>query len=309
MKLVTVSLLGTAAALAASGAMAADVLPPVISPVVAAAPPSSGCTVAGYVDAFGAVGWGNEWQYDLPEYETVWRELGFGGAGRAAIQCKPRFSIQLDAWAEHWEGVEQEIDYGDPIGPPEYFSSTTMGIGTHLTFHAGNFAVGTLLSVGAVADWGTFGTAALEAAFNAPKFRVQGQAGATFALLGDAASYDALDYYAQIVAAFYPKPNVSFSATFGGDIYSDNDPWFGWTVNWGGRIEFQPMQKHFSIYVAYQGWYWRDGPGVDPDLYAGIEHVVGIGIRFLAGAPTVRAMDEQVGLADYNATYGLTFPR
>jgi len=288
-------------------AMAADPILPAISPIVAA--PAPRCTIAGYVDVFAGFGWGNEWQTDLPEYEWVWRELGFGGAGRAAIQCSPRFSLQLDSWVEHWVGVEQEIDYGVPLGEPEYFSETWMGIGTHLTFHAGGFAAGAMASIGAVAGWGTFGTVAAEAAFNADRFRFQGQAGMTMGLTGDAAAFDVRDYYGQIVGAFYPRPNLSLSATIGGDVYSDNDPWLGWQVNWGARVELQPGERPFSVYVAYQGWYWRDGPGNDPDLYTGIEHLGAVGVRFLVGAPTLRAMDEQVGFADYNAIYGATFRR
>jgi hypothetical protein len=307
MNLVKTLLLAAAGSMIAGAASAADALPPILSPITAA--PTPGCDVAGYVDAFAGYGWWNEWQTDLPEYEWVWRELGFGGAGRAAIQCAPRFSIQLDAWAEHWSGVGQEIDYGVPIGSPVYFSSTWLGVAAHLTVHFGGFAAGLLLSVGSVADWGTFGTVAAEAALNTEKIRLQGQAGFTMALFGDAALINARDYYAQLVAAFYPRPNMSFAATFGADFYQDDDPWVGFAFNWGARVELQPVQRHVAFYLAYQGWFWRDGPGNDPDLYTGIEHVGALGIRFLIGAPTLREMDEQVGLADYNAIYGPTFRR
>ena len=191
-----------------------------------------------------------------------------------------------------------------------------MGIATHLTYQGGGFLAGALVSVGAVAYSsplslgqlpGTFANIALEAAFNSPNLGVQGQVGYTRALFGPSAGLGATDWYAQAVGAFYPSPNMSLTGTLGVDFYQDTLPWFRRSLNWGAKVEFKPQSLPVSFYLAYQGWHWGADVDTTFDAWYGWEHTIRVGLRFLVGAPTLRALDEAVGLADYNAIYGAAF--
>ena len=291
-------------AVLAGGALAADPAPVIPLPVVAA--PEQRCDVVGYVDAYVGAGFGYEF---IPPDSTegiLWADIAFGGAGRASIRCTPRFSIQLDAWGDHWTGQYAGYDDGGPY-EPAYFDETTLGIGTHLTFHAGNFLVGPLASVGAVADFGTFVNVGIEAALNLPQFRVDAQVGFTPAVIGPAAAISARDVYAQVGATFYPSPNFSIGANVGVDFYNDTMPWFRRTLSWGAKIEFSPQALPIAFYAGYEGWHWGAGFDTDFDDLYGWEHNFRVGLRFMVGADTLRELDEAVGLIDENPIYGQAF--
>jgi len=290
--------------LIAGGAQAADPIPIVALPSVEPAPR---CDTAGYVDAYVGAGYGRVFNPGNPDFGALWGDVAFGGAGRAAIQCSPRFSLQLDAWGDRWEGYWAYYDDAGPYSEPEYFERTTLGIGTHLTLHTGRFLVGPLASIGSVANVGTFANVGIEAAFNTERMRFEGQIGFTPALLGPAAAVDARDFYAQIGAAFYVRPNFSISANVGGDLYSDTSTWYRRTLSWGAKIEFSPRSMPVAFYVGYEGWHWGEGFDTAYDYNYAWEHAVRVGIRFMVGADTLRELDEAVGLIDENAIYGQAF--
>jgi hypothetical protein len=288
--------------LVVGGAWAADPVPAV--PIVAV---EERCIAAGYVDAYFGGGLGRQFDAASPTDGILWRDLSFGGAGRAAIQCAPRFSVQLDAWTDHWSGWYQSYDDAGPFGGQNYFERTTMGVGSHLTYHAGNLLAGVLASIGSVADWGTFANVGVEAAINTDRIMVEAQAGFTPAVFGFAANFDARDWYAQVRGAFYPSPNLSVSANVGVDFYSDTLPWYRRTLSWGAKLEFSLPARPIAVYVGYEGWHSGAGPDTTyGDTYAW-EHAVRLGLRFLVGAPNLRELDRAVGLIDDNAIYGPAF--
>ncbi len=290
----------------AGSTMAADIIPIVIPPIVPP-DPEPRCEIDGYVEAFGGYVFGTEVELEEltqgpPVVVTTedYVGLGFGGAGRASLSCSPNFSIQLDAWGEHWSGQwDDGFEDGD-------WEDTWVGVGTHLTFRGANFFAGPLASIGAVAGWGTFANFGVEAGFSSPMFRIQAQGGYTMALFGDAATDDVTDWYVQGVVAFYPTPHFSITGNVGYDVYTDNTPWIEGTLNWGARLEFQPPAIPVSFFVGYQGWWWN---GTDGGVLfeTGIEHSFGAGIRFLVGEPDLRSLDDKVPLMDYNAIYRQTF--
>ena len=292
-------------AVLAGGALAADPAPVIPLPVVAA--PEQRCETVGYVDAYVGAGLGREFDPGFRDQEVRWVDLAYGGAGRASIQCAPRFSMQLDAWADHWSGIYNTFYQGSPINETQYFERTTMGVGTHLTFHTGNLQVGPLMSVGTVAGWGTFANIGIEAAFNTSNLRLDAQAGFTTAVFGPAAADDARDVYAQVGATFYPTPNFSIGANVGVDFYNDTTPWFRRTLSWGAKIEFSPQALPIAFYAGYEGWHWGAGFDTDFDDLYGWEHNFRIGLRFMVGAETLRELDEAVGLIDENPIYGQAF--
>ena len=313
MKIRTLMVGVTGSVLVAGSALAADPVPIAPLPVVE---PARGCDTVGYVDVYGGGGFGREFNPGFPEQETRWRDLAFGGAGRAAIQCTPQFSMQLDAWGDHWSGEFLDYYYGDPIGEPQYFSRTTMGIGTHLTFHSGNFSGGVLASIGAVSGFnefsvpppdGTYGNIGVEAAFNTANLMVEGQIGFTPALFGPAATFGARDWYAQVRGAFYPNPNLSIGANVGVDFYSDTAPWFRRTLSWGAKVEFSPPAIPLAFYVGYEGWHWGAGFDTNYNQSYAWEHAIRVGVRLMFGADTLRELDRRVGLIDDNAIYGPAF--
>ena len=78
----------------AASAFAADPVPVVALTVVE---PEPRCNTVGYEDAYFGAGTGRVFDVASPAEGVRWIDLSYGGAGRAAIQCTPAFSIQLDA--------------------------------------------------------------------------------------------------------------------------------------------------------------------------------------------------------------------
>jgi hypothetical protein len=78
-------------------------------------------------------------------------------------------------------------------------------------------------------------------------------------------------------------------------------------LSWGAKIEFSPPRMPVAFYVGYEGWHWGAGFDTGYDDNYAWEHAVRIGLRFMVGAPTLRDLDEAVGLIDENPIYGQAF--
>jgi hypothetical protein len=288
--------------LIAGGASAAD--PVALAPIELA---EDRCRTVGYVDAYFGGGFGREFPPTSPTDQIRWNDVAYGGAGRAAIQCAPQFSIQLDAWADHWSGNYGYYDDAGLYSGPYYFERTTMGVGTHLTLHRGNLLAGVLASIGTVANEGTFGNIGAEAAFNTTRLMAEGQVGYTTALFGPAAGFDARDWYAQVRGTFYPTANMSVGANVGVDFYSDATVWLRRTLSWGAKLEFSPAAMPIAFYVGYEGWHSGGGFDANYDVAYEWEHAFRVGLRLMVGERTLRDLDRAVGLIDDNAIYGPAF--
>lgn len=288
-----------ASALAASPSLAADPVPmqaPVMIVVPPAAPPA---TLAGYVEVFAGYARGRDFD-DGGELEGTVRLFGFGGAGRVAWQPRPALGLQLDAWAEHWSG--RNLCDGEPCNEP--FADDIMGIAAHLWTRIGTASrVGVVASVGTW-DGGTLANVGGEATYGTAGFRVVVQGGYTFPIAGWPVGDAIRDFYGIVFATLYPRPNLAITANVGLDLFQANCCAYSEiALRWGTRAEFQVGGGPLSVFAAYQGY-----RGAENDGDVNWTHVFGVGVALSFGEGGLRARDGLVGLGDYNAIYGATFP-
>jgi len=291
-------------------AFAADPMPP---PVVVAPqpPPPAPVTLAGYVDAHFGMRWAyEEFFFDgTPEGEEEYRENALGGAGRAAWSINPSLAVQMDAWFNMWQLLEEEEGI-DPEGAG--------GVGMHLVFGSpSGIRFGALASVGRIGEgeWyandGTWVNLAGEMAATFGAFRVSTQGGFSLGVTGDAADDGERAYYVVANATFYPTDNLAITGHAGWDRWyetddgDDNDRETTLTV--GARAELKIGATPMSIYGGYTFDRAVYLGGDEPFVNVTRSHMVYAGIRMLLGRDTLQALDNAVPFADWNPIYGDPF--
>jgi len=304
---VSVAMVSTAALATAPIVAPAAIVPSVIGPTEVNAPPF------GYIELFGGGFLGSEsGSFFVGTYDENWKGLLFGGAGRVALQPSMNFAMQLDTWAYHWSGHTDFVyhDVGDSFDDWN-FSRNVVGAGSHLMLGGPAGGLGALVSLGSVwsavdgsGSRANFYNLGIEAAINAERWRMHAQGGLTRPF-GPVLFPESGTRYAQLVVAVYPRPNLALSLTVGVErtlqfLFASQGS------NWGARIELQPEGRRAAVFVAYQGWAYESASISRSG--AGTEHAVIVGLRLLGGAPTLQALDEAVGLADYNPIFGVHFP-
>jgi hypothetical protein len=262
----------------------------------------------GYIDLHGGFeAWHEDGTFDFFS-DTYWDNANeglFGAAGRAAIALSPAWSIQLDAWI-NWYSVSGH--YSEGSGYQEFYDYSTSlpGFGGHLTYHTpGGSLIGILASIGD--SWDGYGSAAnvgIEAAHEFGNWRLYGQTGYTFGTGGEAAFDAATDWYAAGSTAYYFDPNLAVSVNGGIDLSSDNTGSGTTTFTWGARIEHKLASLPISGYLAYQGWCWDGSDPGGAATWNGTSHAFIAGVRFTFNQPTLRALNQAVGLVDMNSVYG-----
>jgi hypothetical protein len=290
-------------------AFAADPMPPpiVVAPQLPPAPP----TLAGYVDAH----FGMRWAYEefffegQPNGDDEFRENALGGAGRAAWNINPSLALQMDAWFNMWQRLDEE-ERVDPEGAG--------GVGMHAVFGSPTgIRFGALASVGRIgsgtwnADDGMWVNLAAELAATFGAFRVSTQGGFTLAVTGDAADDRERAYYVAANATFYPTDNLAITGHAGWDRWyetndaPDND--VENTLTLGARAELKIGATPMSIYGGYAFDRAVFVNGDDPFAAVTRSHMVYAGVRMLLGRDTLEALDNAVPFADWNPIYGDPF--
>jgi hypothetical protein len=313
-RLVGVATAATATVFIGVAANAADVVQivPTVQPTVVAEEPAN---VAAMVEVFGGfahMGLGNVNDAGCQGCHDT--GVGFGGEGRAALKISPSLSMQLNVWAEHWSGQSTFEGFAcdGPCNEPWYVNR--MGVGTHLIYDAGNFQVGGFASVGTRSAEGifigfppaTYGNFGLEAAFNADRFRLYGQAGYTIPVAPSFirdywASNGMKEFYGRLVGTFYPNPNVALSANVGMEVVAGTAPWLpSRALIWGAEAQFQLSGKPLYFLASYQG-----SLGLNADGYQIVGNVIRLGIGLNVGSPDLQTRDRALGFADYNCTFGI----
>ena len=291
-------------------ALAAEIAPIVMAPAIIAAPAPAPTSLAGYVELFGGLNFGREIELDDCDPDGVCdllRGFNFGGAASVAWAVRPHVSLQLETWLRQWDNWSA---FCDDCGIVEVMRQ--MGAATHLTFNgSGGLQAGTFASIGAVSpddDPSVLVTFGGEFAFNAARFRFVQQGGYVIGLTGEAGPDGdrGRDIYSRTVATFYARPNLALSANFGIDHYREaceTCDYHELGLTWGGRLEFQPAGRPFSIFTAYQGTRWVD---LTEDGRYQTDHFFSAGISFNFGATDLQSRDAAVGFQDYNPMYGRT---
>ncbi|MCW5714392.1 MAG: hypothetical protein KIT43_07775 [Bauldia sp.] len=292
-------------------AFAADPVPPPIVVAPQPPPPPAPPTLAGYVDAH----FGMRWAYEeiffdgTFEFDEEFRENVLGGAGRAAWNINPSLALQMDAWFNMWQLLDEE-ELDDPEGAG--------GVGMHVVFGSPTgIRFGALASVGRIgsgtwsADDGTWVNLAGELAATFGAFRVSTQGGFSLGIAGDAADDGERAYYAVANATFYPTDNLAITGHAGWDRWyetddgGDNDVETTLTV--GARAELKIGATPMSIYGGYAFDRAVFLNGDDPETIVTRSHMVYVGVRMLLGRDTLRALDNAVPFADWNPIYGDPF--
>jgi hypothetical protein len=235
-------------------------------------------------------------------YTENWQEALAQVSARAALGLTPLVSVQFDGWTGGWSGHEYDADTTPYSEDYDYYGGF-LGAAGHLTFNmTPTHRWGFLGSIGYSDEYGTYANIGIEGVHDLDNWRIYGQAGFTRAISGEAELSSSHYVYATALATYYFNPDFAFSGGVGfsresANGYTDDD----W--RWTARLEKKFADLPFTAYLQYQGLHWN-GSNDEPDSWSGTSHAFMVGFRFTVGRPTLRDLDQAVGLVDMNPEFG-----
>lgn len=226
---------------------------------------------------------------------------GFGGSGHLAFQASPAFSMQFDVWADRWEGHIDDFVGGVLTGERSY-NTGRMGLAAHAIFNAdGGFQAGVMGSVGYRQGFDQWANLGVEFAYNAERFRLNGQVGYTPPIVEWAREGNVRGVYGSTGLSFYITPDFAISANAGIDLYLDCCGFREVTTTFGARVEYQFEGSPVAVFAAYQNRNWTNTSDTEGNVHRRNFFAVGISVQ--AGTTTLQDRDRAAGFSDYNGIY------